>query len=112
MQSTVLEPRTAPAPLEVPLTEEERVRNGAAFLDEHVPGWRESVDPVALNIASAEHCVVGQVSGCFAKGAKSLGLSVGEFDIDRLRRFGFYWYLGESITALNAAWRRELGCPA
>lgn len=110
MQSTFLEPRTAPAPTEVPLTVEERVRNGAAFLDERVPGWRERVDPDELAIQQCDYCVLGQVFGSVADGCASLALYDGS--VGRLQRLGFYWYNGEGLAALNTAWRRELGCPA
>jgi hypothetical protein len=45
------------------LTIEQRVAAGAAWLDEHRPGWEREVDPVGLDIASPCNCVLGQLEG-------------------------------------------------
>ena len=38
----------------------ERVAAGAAFLDEHDPGWWQRVELPTLDLACEEHCVLGQ----------------------------------------------------
>jgi hypothetical protein len=50
----------------------ERIARGAAFLDEKQPGWRERIDLEALNLASLENCVLGQVFGHFDGGFAAL----------------------------------------
>lgn len=39
----------------------ERVAAGAAFLDEHEPGWVDQIDPDRLDLGSSCRCVVGQL---------------------------------------------------
>ena len=41
----------------------ERVAAGAAWLDEHRPGWVDRVDPVTLDLGDECHCVLGQEYG-------------------------------------------------
>jgi hypothetical protein len=41
----------------------ERVRNGMAFLDERMPGWRERIDIDTLNIESCTSCALAQATG-------------------------------------------------
>jgi hypothetical protein len=40
---------------------QERVAKGAAFLDGAMPGWRDAVEPDALEIEDSCRCVCGQV---------------------------------------------------
>lgn len=37
-------------------------RRGAAWLDEHVPGWANKIDQTTLNLNSSDSCVLGQLS--------------------------------------------------
>ena len=53
-------------------TVRERVSYGAVVLDEHVPGWRDAVDPVGLDVSKCGACVLGQLFGSFRKGAVML----------------------------------------
>lgn len=46
----------------------ERVLNGVTFLDETVPDWREKIEPISLNVADGNNCVLGQVFGNFGDG--------------------------------------------
>jgi hypothetical protein len=39
----------------------ERIRNGAAWLDENQPGWRDTVVIVDLDLSEVCRCVLGQV---------------------------------------------------
>lgn len=41
------------------------VRAGMAALDEHVPGWRDDVNPRLIMILSPWRCVLGQVYGSY-----------------------------------------------
>jgi hypothetical protein len=47
----------------------ERVAAGAAFLDEHDPGWQERIDLDTLYIGSCERCILGQLHEDYAFGA-------------------------------------------
>ena len=38
-----------------------RAEAGAAFMDEHEPGWADDVDAGLLNMNDARYCVLGQV---------------------------------------------------
>ncbi len=40
---------------------EDRVRLGAEWLDETQPGWEDMIDLSGLNLASASHCICGQL---------------------------------------------------
>jgi hypothetical protein len=57
------------------LSIEQRVQNGATFLDANVVGWVDKINLKTLNIASSCKCVVGQVTGkAYHEGVRSLGL--------------------------------------
>jgi hypothetical protein len=43
------------------LSTEERVANGARWLDEKFPGWESRIDPGTLDLTSGHHCICGQV---------------------------------------------------
>lgn len=40
---------------------ESEVRNGAALLDEWIPGWTQHIDWNQLDVADPEWCILGQV---------------------------------------------------
>lgn len=42
---------------------QDKVRLGIAWLDEHVQGWRERIDPDRLDLKSQWNCVLAQVNG-------------------------------------------------
>lgn len=46
----------------------ERVRRGAAYLDEVDAEWYRRVDPVTLRLSSGSSCVLGQLHGSFRTG--------------------------------------------
>jgi hypothetical protein len=56
------------------LTVTQRVQNGAAILDEALPGWEKHIDRSTLNIASGGHCVLGQIFGNFGRAVRVLHL--------------------------------------
>lgn len=46
----------------------ERVKQGAAYLDEIDPGWHRDVDPETLELSSGGSCILGQLHGDFRLG--------------------------------------------
>jgi hypothetical protein len=77
------------------------VDNGAALLDERLPGWRAYVDADTLTLASGCDCVLGQLFGSYYKGLAVL-------DIDDPARFGFYKPSRTTWERLTEAWRKVL----
>lgn len=68
-----------------------RVAAGAALLDEHVPDWRERVDPGSLVMNDCNRCVCGQLFADIAE----------QFDYDSGYEYGLlnllgYWSRGEA----------------
>lgn len=45
------------------VTIEERVLRGAAWMDEHFPGWAEKVNTETIDQSSSINCVMGQATG-------------------------------------------------
>lgn len=45
------------------LTIEQRVANGAAFLNENVPNWFQEISTETLDVNDFEKCVLGQIFG-------------------------------------------------
>jgi hypothetical protein len=98
----------------------ERVARGAAFLDDHVAGWREVANPDTLNLASCRDCVLAQLNrggllgqhltdyDAFHNAVNTLGL-----DDQRAMELGFL-VRDHSFTThveyalLTSAWRDEL----
>ena len=91
----------------------QRVRYGAALLDEHTPGWAEAVDAVALDLSKADQCILGQLFGTYRKGAQLLyGENIGRgvyhgFDIDTGDEREDEEYRAE-FEMLTAEWERLL----
>lgn len=55
-----------------PLSAEEAVTRGIAWLDANVPDWRTSVSPNSVDIADAYECVLAQVGdGTYARVAET-----------------------------------------
>jgi hypothetical protein len=52
----------------------ERVAAGAAFLDEHEPGWAARIDLDRLALEDCQDCVLGQILGSFDDGLLDLNL--------------------------------------
>ena len=89
---------------------ESRAAAGIAFLDQHDPGWRESIRVGDLDIRKEEECALGQRYGSFAKG-QMLYVDVPGFDTAKL---GFYSgeYSPDEVHVyhadLTAAWKKLL----
>jgi hypothetical protein len=79
------------------------VKRGEAFLDEHVPGWRDAVEPYGLDLANGCQCVLGQVFGDYDDGLRLLGLT--QRDAQRL---GFFTWGRQTFGKLTDAWRRVI----
>jgi len=58
------------------LSTQERVANGIALFNEHVPDWRERIDTNMLDVGDLLSCPVTQVIGGFTAGLKRLGLEM------------------------------------
>lgn len=52
----------------------ERVRRGAAYLDEVDPGWHRRIDAEALALDDGQYCILGQIHGEFRLGLGRSGL--------------------------------------
>ena len=50
----------------------ERVTKGAAFLDEHKPGWWQQIDLGRLDLEDCTDCVLGQIFGYYDDGCRDL----------------------------------------
>lgn len=80
------------------------VQLGAAFLDGHVPGWEDRIDPERLDLGDGCDCILGQLYGRYEDGLAELRLTqyastaLG-FD-SRGRRAKFGW--------LTRWWRQEI----
>jgi hypothetical protein len=86
-----------------------RVAVGERLLDQRVPGWRRVVDGDALDLASCERCVLGQVFGDYERGLIALGISE-EDEVIEMYGFNADDEDGSSVSyrSLRAAWRRVL----
>lgn len=51
------------------MSHKERVANGAALLDEHHPGWYDSINLDILDVSCCDRCICGQLAfkGFFAE---------------------------------------------
>lgn len=90
----------------------ERVAAGAAFLDEHEPGWDQRIDLGRLDIAAGCSCILGQLHGDYGVGLSDSGV----IDVDvpgyhlPEEAYGFVWIGIDSeiteIRDLTAEWKR------
>lgn len=71
---------------------ETQVRNGIAFLDTHVPNWREHVNWSILDMRNEELCVLGQVYGEYEEGVARLSLDSGTVSALGFYRCDGFWY--------------------
>lgn len=91
----------------------ERVAAGAAFLDEHDPGWDQRINVAALDISSCEKCVFGQLRDNYWRGLQWLHrVDPGAEQID----LGFMFKSSDEpededadIAGLTAEWKRVIG---
>jgi hypothetical protein len=75
------------------------VDNGAALLDERLPGWRDHIDPTTLRLEDGCNCILGQLFGDYGKGIDMLGVSPTQFGFVKGRT---------TYERLTAAWKRVL----
>ena len=54
---------------------EDQVRDGVAFLNTQVPGWRTRINLQVLDLRNNEDCILGQLFGGYEEGMHALGLS-------------------------------------
>jgi hypothetical protein len=83
----------------------ERVRAGAAWLDEHEPGWVDRINLDRLDLSSQCRCVLGQLDGDYLTSVIQRGLSE-KYDVGT--PFGFSLCIDEPDSlwpTLTAAWR-------
>jgi hypothetical protein len=81
----------------------DRVANGAAWLDEHAPGWEAKFDLDTLEIAEGCNCVLGQVYGHYFKAPDEARWDLDDRVYLAVER-GFNGHDAD-MPALNAAWR-------
>lgn len=94
------------------MTEEEisasraRAREGAEYLDEHRPGWFNSVHEETLELASQCDCVLGQLYGNYIAGLNCLSSST---DSVFPMRYGFTFVNDEAeFDVLEDQWLKEI----
>lgn len=89
----------------------ERVAAGAAWLDEHQPGWVERIDLDALEMRDCMSCILGQLFGGYweaplvpVKPASSEEMD----DYDNIAGpLGFQWlFYSQELPDVGAEWRR------
>jgi hypothetical protein len=80
----------------------ERVNAGAAWLDEHEPGWVDRINRDRLDLEDCNRCVGGQLAGWY-----HYFLQRHDLTDDTAVRLGFDHPLGISgdFDPLTAAWR-------
>jgi len=108
-------------------TIEQRVDNGFEALDRVGPvGWREWIDLKRLDVGSADHCVIAQLTGPAGTRVggngtvqSSLYNVVTNGEHQDTWRYGLIWgpvaVVGDpddDIRELNDEWRRRLGAEA
>lgn len=115
-ESLVAAPPTTPV---TPGDLDPRVKDGVAYLDEHVPDWADQIRIEAFDITDYNDCVLGQLYGAYDKGVRVHSLSVAAehslgFNVDSL---GFnvdgvpFANDGEeeaSWDALNESWHKVI----
>lgn len=83
----------------------ERVAAGAAFLDEHEPGWVDRIDLDRLDLDLCPDCIIGQLYGPeYYAGLRTLGITGSGTDRG-------FWPLGTGGNAasdLTAEWTRVI----
>jgi len=87
----------------------ERVDEGAALLDEKLPGWAERINLAQLDLASCYQCVLGQLFAFEydAEDGSPYGAGVRALDIPDISP-SWYGFDGADANALNAEWRRVI----
>lgn len=87
------------------------VAEGAAWLDEHKPGWRALISR-ELDVSDCKLCTLGQVYGHYIDAPTAARWNPLNFVATR-RGFDHGEIDGTfvSYTAMTAAWKRLLGAP-
>ena len=79
------------------------VKRGAAWLDEHEPGWRGRIDLNKVDLASECNCVLGQLYGGYTEALQHFDLT----DKDA-RRLGFWRSGSQRWWQLSVGWLAEV----
>jgi hypothetical protein len=80
----------------------ERVAAGAAWLDEHEPGWRQRIDWDRLDLGNCTRCIGGQLAGVYLAFLRRHDL-----DSEAAHLLGFTLMgSGCDFDQLTATWRR------
>jgi hypothetical protein len=90
----------------------ERVEKGAAWLDEHRPGWVDRIDLETLDLGDPCRCVLGQQfepqsdsDQCGFEVGMRLLTTPGNDPVIPLVEQGFYATSDDNYADLTAAWR-------
>jgi hypothetical protein len=88
---------------------EDRVRRGAALLDEVQPGWWREIDTARLAMVTCDRCILGQLYGEFGTGWRVVLSPVRRDWPCNAADHGFTLYdPRESFADLTDAWRAEI----
>jgi hypothetical protein len=102
--------------IHTPSTVAERVAAGAAWLDEHEPGWETLMNVLDLDMSVGCRCVLGQLYAAAAEDSNwedgfSHGVAAHDISSDQCIALGFDTHpLGpvNEFAALTAEWRRVI----
>ena len=86
------------------LTIEQRVANGAAYLDKILPDWLDQIDLAVFDVASPCNCVLGQVYGNFDDSPIDARWRLGQYAADDRGFNG----ADEDLPELTDEWRRVI----
>jgi len=87
-------------------TIDDRVSAGAAWLDEHRPGWWQRINLETLDLGDPCRCVLGQEYGHFDGRPEEVDFHEDEFGFDRrARTFEVYTEIERDYRMLTAEWR-------
>jgi hypothetical protein len=109
-------------------TATERVRRGAEFLDGAYPGWRARISPDILDLNGCQHCILGQVYGCYWGAIVEFGMadvnvrddgthyrhidprysSIGADQTDFVMGYGFFGIGASETETLTEAWKETI----
>lgn len=97
------------APTTPPASIRTRVEAGAAWLDQHRPGWLDEIDLITLDVGDRDYCVMGQLYGdadwpdalasqldAIAHGLLAATTTIGGRSLSGSERFAEYQVLTES----------------
>lgn len=91
------------------LTIEQRVANGAAWLDENRPGWLGDIDVNRIDISSGCNCILGQAFGHYSDSPEEARWDDGFIAADRgFIAAGVHSLVADDEEALADEWRRVI----